>query len=228
MSDFPAAPDKAHTVLKAHYIDLARSYGVPWPDIDASLALLAPLEEGIRLGTASHCLRVGISTGNIAHHLGEDAALAITAGSIHDIGKIGVPERFLDAKTIAPDDFRRYMIPHVDLGYRMSMELLPRQAECLKNHHRHQGDRSYGLILPPADRIYTREQKSEHWRMSRLIALADYVDAMKTRHNDRLADHELSRAERRDALYRDQSDMTKELDSLLRAHIIDLREKPRD
>ena len=226
MSEFPAAPEKAHIVLKAHYIDLARHYHASWEDIDASLALLAPLEMH-HLLTASHCLRVGMSTGSIAHHLGDDAALAIIAGGIHDIGKVGVPKRLLGAETIDGYDFYRYMVPHVDIGYRMSVEILPRQAECLKNHHRHQGDRSYDLILPPAAHIYTKAQKDEHWRISRLIALADYVDAMLTRKNDKFGDHPPTRAERRKALYHDQPDMIKELDSLLRAHVIDLREKPR-
>lgn len=227
VSDFPAAPTKEHQVLKAHYIDLARHYGASWESIDSSLALLAPLEAH-HLPTASHCLRVGMSTGNIANHLGDDPALAIIAGGIHDIGKVGVPKRFLGAATIDGYDFYRYMVPHVDIGYRMSVELLPREAESDKNHHRHQKERSYGLLLPAVGTTYTQEQKREHWRISRLIALADYIDAMMTRKNDRLGDHNLSRAERREALYRDQSDMTKELDALLCTHVIDLREKSRD
>ncbi len=64
--------------------------------------------------------------------------------------------------------------------------------------------------------------------MSRLIALADYIDAMLTRKNDKFGHHPPTRAERREALMHDQEDLKTELEILLRDHVIDLREKSRD
>ena len=212
--------DKEFVIARGWFVNAAERAGVDPGEVDRALALLVPLEVH-HARTATHSLRVGMDAATYATILHDDARLAALGGAIHDCGKVCTPRRVLDATTLSPEDHRRYIVPHLELGYRMAQELLPEPAECMKHHHRFRSN-PYPDVLPEPFEPYPRKRAAHHLRIGRLIALADYVDAMRTRVNDRFGNRPLTSEERLRFLRDENADVADDLERLLRGGAIRL------
>ncbi|HHT49424.1 MAG TPA: HD-GYP domain-containing protein [Firmicutes bacterium] len=123
--------------------------------------------------TWNHSMRVvGYATA-IAEAMGldekEQEKLAL-AGFLHDIGKIGVPDRILLKKTkLLPEEWEAIK-RHPELGYNIinQIEFLSDAADIILHHHEHYDGSGYPLGL--------KEEKIP--LTARIFAVADALDAM--------------------------------------------------
>jgi putative nucleotidyltransferase with HDIG domain len=131
-----------------------------------------------------HSVRVGLLASKIAAECGiariSPKAL-FWAGSLHDIGKILVSPALFQKGIVFTDAEYREMEPHVEYGWRILRAIHDYTAHIIVRHHRY-GARPYPARLPslPAHLI----SKQEIIDVSgRLLALADYYDALMHRKN---------------------------------------------
>ncbi len=204
---------------RIEHLLVAAELGVSREELNLAYAYLMPLVAH-HPKSAAHCLRVGGLAGRIARYLREEAALTFIGGTVHDGGKVGTPRRILDATTLTPDDHRRYIVPHVTLGYEIVRQALPEPAECLKHHHRFRRRNPYPEELPQPDEPYSVEREAYHKYLGSLIALADYVDAMRTRANDKFGEKSPSHKDRLRFLYEDHAHIKDELKRLIADGIV--------
>ena len=126
--------------LKEYHADLEQTQNV-------ICALALALEAKDRY-TRGHSQRVGDLAHAFALHLGlphDDAELIRTAGLLHDIGKIAVPESLLNkAGPLTKDEFMR-VIDHPVIGEEMVRPLmtLTRTLKMIRHHHERYDGRGY-------------------------------------------------------------------------------------
>jgi diguanylate cyclase (GGDEF)-like protein/putative nucleotidyltransferase with HDIG domain len=122
--------------------------------------------------TGSHSQRVAQLSGRIAERLGmpaEDVELCRLAGSLHDLGKLAIPEEILRKPAALSDAERIVLERHPQIGYRMleSLGVEPVADWVLHHHERWDGtgypDQRAGDEIPQGARI---------------IFVADAFDAM--------------------------------------------------
>ncbi|HSP72531.1 MAG TPA: diguanylate cyclase [Gaiellaceae bacterium] len=122
--------------------------------------------------TGSHSQRVAKLAGRIAEQLGvapEQVELARLAGSLHDLGKLAIPEEILRKPSALSDPERVVLERHPQIGYRMleSLGVDPVAQWVLHHHERWDGtgypDQLAGEEIPLGARI---------------IFVADAYDAM--------------------------------------------------
>ena len=143
---------------------------------DSSLATIQALAAAVDAKdpyTQGHSRRVAEYACGLARHLGlpaEEIELLYTTGTLHDVGKIGVPDAILKKPGRLDDDERAIMETHPALG-----EVIVRKAPILaptlpgvRNHH----EKWDGTGYP--DRL-AGEAIPYH---ARLLAVADTYDAM--------------------------------------------------
>jgi HD-GYP domain-containing protein (c-di-GMP phosphodiesterase class II) len=164
--------------------------------------------------TRRHSIRVGARAAEAAPLvMGEPAIqpkMMLWAGLLHDVGKILVdPDLLRKTGTFTAEDYGR-MEPHVEYGWRMVREIHPVTASILLWHHQF-GPHPYPATLPPLPPFL--EGKGELIkRAGRLLALADYFDALTTRDNAKFGG-KLSAEEKRANYLKANQD---ELDLILR------------
>lgn len=125
--------------------------------------------------TGEHTQRVGRTAALVAEALGLDAAeveLIRLAAPLHDIGKIGIPDRILlKAGRLTPEEFE-IMKSHTEIGGQIlsgsQIPVLVRAREIALTHHARWDGRGYpwglaGEAIPHSGRI---------------VALADVFDAL--------------------------------------------------
>jgi diguanylate cyclase (GGDEF)-like protein/putative nucleotidyltransferase with HDIG domain len=134
--------NRAHTyeeesLLRANLEQLAES-----PDRAARYRAAASLAKAVDARdayTGSHSERVGEIAGRIARRLGADeAAIELTrlAGSLHDLGKLAIPEEILRKPSTLSEAERLVLERHVQIGYRMLESLgVDPVAEWVLHHH---------------------------------------------------------------------------------------------
>ncbi len=122
--------------------------------------------------SGSHSERVAALSGRIASQLGrpsEEIELTRLAGSLHDLGKLAIPEEILRKPSALTDAERLVLERHPQIGYRMleSLGVQPIAAWVLHHHERWDGsgypDGLEGESIPIGARI---------------IFVADAFDAM--------------------------------------------------
>jgi len=125
--------------------------------------------------TAGHSTRVG----NMAHKLGlalgiteEELEIVHIAGHLHDIGKIGVPDRVLNKKGKLDSEEWELMKKHPEIGYNIlskvkSLEMI---SYIVLHHHERWDGKGYPKGL----------YKEEIPTGSRIIAVCDSIDAMQS------------------------------------------------
>lgn len=102
----------------------------------------------------------------------EEVSLAYLSGMVHDIGKVGIPEKILNKPTRLEQHEFAFIKRHPDLGADILSEIdeLEEIAEVVRYHHERYDGKGYpygfqGINIPP---------------MSRMLALCDSYDAMTT------------------------------------------------
>jgi diguanylate cyclase (GGDEF)-like protein len=123
-----------------------------------------------------HSQRVGDYAARIARQLGADEPtieLIRLGGSLHDLGKLAIPEELLRKPTALSDGERLVLERHPQIGYRMLESLgVDAVAECVLHHHERWDGTGYpgklaGEQIPLSARI---------------VFVADAYDAMTTAH----------------------------------------------
>ena len=115
--------------------------------------------------TGAHVKRMGLYATLLAQRLGLDAAFCTAIGfasQLHDIGKIGIPDRILDKPGELAGDEWAQMMTHTEIGGRMlalnSSPYLAMAADIARAHHEHWDGSGYprglkGEAIPLAARI---------------------------------------------------------------------------
>jgi|SRR5208282_480758 len=180
-------------------------------DIRAYLKILRNRDEK----TYEHSIRVGILASKIAIYAakpGISARMLLWAGFLHDIGKTPLPKDLLTKKEAFTDADYAAMEPHVKYGYDMLSDIHDYTAHVLVRHHQF-GRNPYPKVLPPLPAHLSCKAEMIH-TAARLLALADYYDALMHRDNEKNGRAPLTPKQRREIYFRDNADQ-KELVELL-------------
>ncbi|MCF7822412.1 MAG: HD domain-containing protein [Mariprofundaceae bacterium] len=142
------------------------------------------LETVFKLGVASefkdgdtydHIHRIGYMVKIVAYHMGfsaEERELLFHASSMHDIGKIGIPDSVLKKKETLNDEEWEIMRRHSEMGAKMlentDSEILQLSEKIAMSHHEKWNGKGYpeGLV---GDQIPKAAQ---------IVAIADVFDAL--------------------------------------------------
>lgn len=130
----------------------------------------------------NHFLRVGLISSLIAEKLGideEKCELLMLASTMHDIGKIGIPDRILQKSgRLEPDEWE-IMKKHPIIGYELlydeESELLQMAAIIALEHHERWDGRGYPFGK--------KEKEISLW--ARIVSVADNFDTLTTDKCDR-------------------------------------------
>lgn len=154
--------------LQSQLSNLKSAYGRTLTDVVALMDQHGPV------GTAHH-RRVGEYAAFIAQNMGVDnsATLAAirTAGFLHDIGKIGVPDRILLADAPLSDEDKDRLEDHAVLGYNLvkNVPIYADAAELIYAHHERWDGRGY-----------PRQMKEDQIPLgARILALVDMFDNLR-------------------------------------------------
>lgn len=89
--------------------------------------------------TNGHSVRVGSLSVQIAQEMGHDdlAALMVTGGLLHDIGKVAVPQAILHKPARLTDEEMRIVKTHPTVGYQICRHLRSASPvlDCIRSHH---------------------------------------------------------------------------------------------
>lgn len=123
--------------------------------------------------TSQHSTRVTTLSLNLGKKVGlssEDMDSLLSAASLHDIGKVGIPDHILLKPDRLTDEEYLEIQKHPDLGADIIQPIIPmrNEAKIIRHHHERYDGRGY-----PA-----RIGGEEIPLLSRIIALADSYDAM--------------------------------------------------
>lgn len=152
--------------------------------------------------TYKHACRVGLLACAFADTLGLpdiSPKMMLWAGLLHDIGKALVrPEVLLKTEGFGAEDFKE-MEPHVEYGWRLLNKIHEYTAHIIVRHHQY-GTNPYPKKLPPLPDFLKPKQVTIDLA-GRLLALADYYDALTTRNNDKFRSTTLNKRK----LFRDHN-----------------------
>lgn len=180
-------------------------------DIRAYLKILKNRDEA----TYEHSIRVGVLASRIAIYAAKEgisARMLLWAGLLHDVGKALIPPGVLTKKESFTQEDYMAMEPHVRYGWDMLSSVHDYTAHIIVRHHQF-GPRPYPADLPPLPE-YLNGKGEIITIAARLLALADYFDALMHRKNDRNGSKPLTSTERREIYMRDNADQ-KDLIELL-------------
>jgi len=123
--------------------------------------------------TSQHSTRVTSLSMTMAQALGlaqEERDTLYIAASLHDIGKVGIPDDILLKPGRLTDEEYAVIRKHPDIGADILKPLPPmaKETEIIRHHHERYDGKGYPLGLKGEDIPY----------LSRIIALADSFDAM--------------------------------------------------
>ena len=148
--------------------DLDRSHAL------AGMRALARAIDAKDPARRGHSERVARLVGELAQACGwsrERSALLSAAALVHDVGKVGLPERVLTKRDVLTGAERELLTGHVELAVRMLDELLPAEAvEWIRCHHERPDGQGYPRGL----------RESDIAEGATLLALADAWDAMRS------------------------------------------------
>ena len=167
---------------------LDQGYASLTKDLKYVAGVLTAAVESRDAYTEGHMQRVAIHSVHIARALGlvdKEVEAVRLAALLHDVGKIGVPDRILfDPSPIAGEDVA-LMRSHAELGARITANaaILSHTAPVIRSHHERWDGRTEG---PYAG--YPAGLKGEEIPLgARIIAVADAFDTMTTNRPYRMA-----------------------------------------
>jgi len=202
-----ATPDQ---ILEEHFINegVTPSHR---DDIRAYLQILKNRDQK----TYEHSIRVGVLAAKIAIFAakpGISARMLLWAGLLHDIGKTLIPPGILTKTASFTSEDYAAMEPHVKYGWDILANVHDYAAHIIVRHHQF-GPHPYPAELPPLPE-HLKDKAEMVQTAARLLAMADYYDALTTRSNDKNGQKPLTPSQRREIYMRDNADQ-KELAELL-------------
>lgn len=126
--------------------------------------------------TAGHSTRVGDMSYKLGTYLKLGPArleILHIAAHLHDIGKIGIPDRILNKRGKLTDDEWAVMKEHCSIGYNIlsKSKSLAYISKIVLHHHERYDGKGYPLHKKDIEIPYE----------SRIIAVCDSIDAMKSK-----------------------------------------------
>jgi putative nucleotidyltransferase with HDIG domain len=173
-------------------------------DIKAYLQILKNRDQK----TYEHSVRVGLLASKIALYAatpGISARMMLWAGLLHDIGKTLVPPGVLTKTSNFTQEDYAAMEPHVKYGWDMLSNVHDWTAQIVVRHHQF-GSHPYPAVLPPLP-DYLSAKADMIQTAARLLAMADYYDALMNRGNDKNGQKPLTPSQRREIYMKDNADM---------------------
>ncbi|MBN2301924.1 MAG: HD domain-containing protein [Lentisphaerae bacterium] len=184
IADLLRAVEKPKDYVTTNYVrdveilDIQRSGSRPEGLEESCTAVLDALITAMNAhepGSMAHAKRVGEYAAAIAKEMGLNAAeIAIVrrCALVHDIGKIGIPDKILQKPESLTEEEKEIMMSHAEIGYNLLRDFpfLTREAEATRaNHERFDG---HG---------YPRQLRGEEIPLeARIVAVADSYDAMRS------------------------------------------------
>jgi|SRR3989344_657729 len=156
--------------------------------------------------TYHHSLRVGLLAREIAKHAnisGVEPKALLWAGLLHDAGKALIDPALLEKTGAFTEADFKEMEPHAEYGWRLLQGIHEHTAHIIVRHHRF-GPHPYPKKLPPLP-AYAEARRDVIEASARLLALADYYDALTTRKNDKFK-RTLTAREKREKYLKDNAD----------------------
>jgi putative nucleotidyltransferase with HDIG domain len=152
-------------------------------DFERTVAALAAAIEAKDPTTEGHVQRVAELTGAVGERLGlspQEVATLRFGALLHDVGKIGVPERILNKRDRLTADEKAEMERHVEIGLRIIRDVEVLQpVEPLIRYHQERWDGQSGALRYPG---YFGLKGEEIPIGARILAVVDAFDAIT---NDR-------------------------------------------
>lgn len=165
--------------------------------------------------TYDHSIRVGVLASKIAIYAakpGISARMLLWAGLLHDIGKALVHPNVLNKTSNFSEADYAAMEPHVQYAWDMLNNIHDWTAHIVVRHHQF-GSKPYPAVLPPLPE-YLNGKAEMITTAARLLAMADYYDALMNRNNDKNGEKPLTPKQKREIYMKDNADQ-KELAELL-------------
>jgi response regulator RpfG family c-di-GMP phosphodiesterase len=139
----------------------------------STLNSMAKIIDARDIYTSQHSTRVtnlSLSIGNLLKLSDDDLDVLYIASSLHDIGKVGIPDSILLKEGKLTDDEFRIIKRHPDIGADILKPLPPmsRETEIIRCHHERFDGRGYPSGIGGEEIPF----------LSRIITLADSYDAM--------------------------------------------------
>lgn len=171
--------------------------------------------------TFYHSCRVGVLAENIAFVAnlpGVFPKVLLWAGLLHDVGKILIaPELLGKTKEFSDEDYEA-MEAHPKYGWDMLHAIHDMTAAIVVRHHLF-GPKPYPSELPPLPE-YLVNREPQITQSARLLALADYYDAMVNRKNDKFGNTPQNSQEKREKYLRDNADQKELVETLIELGIL--------
>jgi len=156
--------------------------------------------------TYMHSIRVGLLAsriGSLAQGLEQKPLLQ--AGLLHDYGKTTISNHLLNKKKGFNEKDYKNVQNHVLEGYKAIVSHFLFSAEIVVRHHQFNA-KPYPEEIPQSE-IHSKKTINKINTYSRIVALADFYDALNTRNDGKYGDKELSNEEKKGILIRENYDM---------------------
>lgn len=153
------------------------------------LALLK-LKDASQYDSSLNVGLLGVEAGMV---LGLDSKTLYFCGALHDIGKILIPSKVLNAKPFTEQDMQEIR-KHPEFSYRLLMDIHPFSAEVALRHHQYQNN-PYPEVLPVFVDNFSNETKKEIEQVALVVSAIDFYEAC-SRRNGRNKESELTLKER--------------------------------
>lgn len=160
--------------------DAFRKYEINEP-IKGKIVGMLDAVRNTDIPTYEHSVRVGLLSAQIGEFSELDPKPLLYGGVLHDVGKSMLdPELLRKGDAFTEEDMQRVRA-HVLNGYFLLKSIFPFTAELMVGHHTYQ-ENPYPNI-PESGIKFPQKSRLVISIYSRIIALADFYDALTTRHN---------------------------------------------
>jgi len=171
--------------LEQHMYDAFNKYDLAEPCRQKIIHLLNAVKN-VDVPTYEHSIRVGLLSPSIGEFSEMDSKPLLYGGLLHDVGKSEVDPAILRKGDTFTEEDMRIVRTHVLKGYFILKDTFPFTAELEVRHHSYQKD-SYPIIPEPKIE-FSRKSHLQICLYSRIIALADFYDALLTRQNKKFSE----------------------------------------
>jgi len=137
--------------------------------------------------TYDHSIRVGLLASRIGKYIHLDPKALFYSGLLHDMGKLLIPPQTLQKTEEFDEQDMAEMRKHPEYTYQMLRGVHEFSAEVALRHHRYQ-ESGYPKRLPKSKVPFSVNTKLMIDFYGRILSLADFYDAIKSRINDKFGE----------------------------------------